>query len=200
MAQAYGSRRIALSGLLLVVLIAGFAAAFFHGAQHRGTSSVPASASLAAEVAASDSATHLSPMLTASDAASRSLEQLPAWFDADEVVVRLITHSTLESAWYGLPESVTDPMWSGVNPVWLVVIKGSKLTTHDVADALGQDDPRRVPVDGMFIAWDANSGLSRMRGAVSADNPPRTMSTLLSLKDEEVSITPGNVEQWMTSE
>jgi hypothetical protein len=106
------------------------------------------------------------PILSETEAISRSSALLPASAQVDASVARQVTTSTLDLLWLGESEVG----WTIDTPVWIVGIEATGLSvgTSNVLPfgAPVISDTRAVA--GMFVAWDANSGQMLVSGSLTA--------------------------------
>jgi hypothetical protein len=122
----------------------------------------------------------VSAILTASDAISRTRAKYPARYEVQDASARLLTHATYDE-WVSLAglsmaqrtqvaEMALPAYANSGDGLWLVSILGSGLTATGVLGGAGFGATDSRPSDGMYVAWDANSGDLMSVGALVSDS------------------------------
>jgi hypothetical protein len=129
------------------------------------------------------------PIYSASDAISRSLGLFPTAQAPISPTARLISHGTFEEVWFEWdPATLGDAGWDPTHPLWLVGVMAEGLTTGAIDRWMWMPGDGTAVAEGIFFAWDANSGLLRSRGALAQSQAPRTYGDLVALTDETITI------------
>jgi len=127
---------------------------------------------------------------SAQEAISLTLTQLPSGFIPTQIEARLITETTLNEQFLGLPPEDYE---TGLGPIWLVGVIGNGLNNADILTP-----PSSVPgyvytpnapqsIIGAYFAWDANSSTNVARGFL-ASSGATSMATILSFVDAPLTI------------
>lgn len=113
------------------------------------------------------------PLYTSQEVISASLQVFPEGFQPTNAVARLITAEVLDN-WRG----VMSPFMEPNAPVWMVGVAANGMTVADALPMLYGESGFAPPrggtpaaigaqgIEGMFFAWDANSGSILGRGAL----------------------------------
>lgn len=125
------------------------------------------------------------PIYNEADAIARAQVVFP---QGTSPLARLVSHVTLTTAW--TPGGTFAP-YNPASAVWLVGMQASGLTASDAVKALGipgaEDSTNPTVVDGVFVAWDANSGLAVAAGTL-LEGQLRSYSALMALPNESILI------------
>lgn len=191
------SKSLRLASILVLAAVA--ASAFFAGtlrgrvlelrSAQGGATSTPTSSPTSTPTATPEPG--LDPIYSESEAEARSLEMFPAGHAPSTPATRLISHGSLEEQWLHVATGPGVLSWHANHPVWLVGILGTDLTVDIATGSLGipgvtgGGDTRSV--DGIYYAWDANSGSLRSAGPLMAGSP-RSYVALQALQDESLTI------------
>lgn len=145
------------------------------------------------------------PVFSATDAISRSIASLPPGFAHSAVVTRLISDGTLTSWRRG----AASPFVPDESPVWLVGLAVGNMTVGQampreygpgaIPAYPAPDDPLAytaqtltalsvMPVQGMYFAWNANSG-DQLGMGVLGPPWPQTLESIAALPEEVIPIT-----------
>jgi hypothetical protein len=134
------------------------------------------------------------PLLTAQDAIDASM----AWFPEDhtpgESVARLITMGELD-AWRGIIQEGDDVRPSV--PVWLVAILPASggMIVDDLAPSETGDSR---PIEGVWVAWDANGGFILGRGALGPLWPGQAYADVAAMPSQPLPIASATPENTPT--
>ena len=156
----------------------------------------PAEATAAAQVVPEDTwtpeptETYVDPIFTAEEAIERSLAEFPPGITPEAPIARLVSHATI----FRWTDSGPDGWWNPAHPVWLVGVRGEGLTVQ----AMNTGAPGSIPaisdprlIEGIFWAWDANSGLPTAHGALNdVAGSTRTYERLRQIPNEDIAIVP----------
>lgn len=109
------------------------------------------------------------PIYDSQDAISRTLAILSPQYQIIDQIARLIDYDTATS-WSNTSVALSEPH----APVWLVSTLATNMIASDIVDETIQQfqpdqDHWNTPVDGLFVIWDANSGLIVQRGEVHVE-------------------------------
>ena len=125
-------------------------------------------------------------ILAEGTAVARSLAQFPG--TPGTPVVRRISHGTLNTVWF--EQSVPPDGWNPGHPVWLVGIPGTPMNIATVVSSgvIKLADNDAGAAEGMFFAWDANSGQLRSSGALVNQSTQRSLQSLAAIPTQSVVI------------
>lgn len=127
------------------------------------------------------------PIYSESDAIARTTARFP---NGSAPIARMMSHTTFSTVWVPSEGIAT---FNPASAVWVVGLTTSGYTTGQAVQELdipgSQGDTSSISVDGIFIAWDANSGYEISEGTLK-NGMPRSYSALSAIPNETIPVVP----------